>query len=165
MEVKISVNGKLIKREIGADLMLIDFLRANGYTSVKRGCETSNCGLCTVHLNGKNKMHHRIIAECFIPNPDNKPEVNHKNGIRNDNRIENLEWCTRAENVQHSFKELGRKSNLIGNKGKRKYPTEKIIEELKNKIDYSILKEKYGVTSNYLSNLIHINNLERYMKN
>lgn len=54
MEVKISVNGKLLKCEIEPDLMLIDFLRSNGYTSVKRGCETSNCGLCTVHLNGKS---------------------------------------------------------------------------------------------------------------
>lgn len=52
MEVKITVNGKPITREISPDLMLIDFLRNNGYTSVKRGCETSNCGLCTVHLNG-----------------------------------------------------------------------------------------------------------------
>ncbi len=51
MEIKVTVNGKLIKREISPDLMLIDFLRNNGYTSVKRGCETSNCGLCTVHLN------------------------------------------------------------------------------------------------------------------
>lgn len=62
MEVKISVNGKLIKREIGADLMLIDFLRANGYTSVKRGCETSNCGLCTVHLNGKSVLSCSTLA-------------------------------------------------------------------------------------------------------
>ncbi|MGB5822625.1 MAG: 2Fe-2S iron-sulfur cluster-binding protein [Proteocatella sp.] len=52
MEVKITVNGRPLKREISPDLMLIDFLRNNGYTSVKRGCETSNCGLCTVHLNG-----------------------------------------------------------------------------------------------------------------
>ena len=53
MEVRITVNKKILIREISPDMMLIDFLRENGYTSVKRGCETSNCGLCTVHLNGK----------------------------------------------------------------------------------------------------------------
>lgn len=52
MEVRITVNKKNLIREISPDMMLIDFLRENGYTSVKRGCETSNCGLCTVHLNG-----------------------------------------------------------------------------------------------------------------
>lgn len=47
---------------------------------------------------------HRIIAFTFIPNPDNKPNVNHKNGNKKDNRVSNLEWVTQQENVQHAHK-------------------------------------------------------------
>lgn len=55
------------------------------------------------------KTVHRVIANEFIPNPMRKECVNHKNGVKTDNRIENLEWVTKQENSQHSYKVLGNK--------------------------------------------------------
>ena len=53
MEIKLWINNKLYIDNIEPDMMLIDFVRNKGFFSVKRGCETANCGLCTVHLEGK----------------------------------------------------------------------------------------------------------------
>lgn len=68
-------------------------------------------GYMTVHLRDKGverrAMVHRLVAEAFIPNPDGLRDVNHKNGDKSDNRVENLEWVSHSDNMTHSFRELG----------------------------------------------------------
>lgn len=59
---------------------------------------------------------HRLVAMAFIPNPDQKPQVNHINGDVVDNRPANLEWCTNSENHLHAYRMLGREPNRSGQK-------------------------------------------------
>ncbi len=61
MEIKLQLNGKMVQAQVEADTVLLDFLRAQGCYSVKRGCETANCGLCTVLVDGKS------VLSCAYP--------------------------------------------------------------------------------------------------
>lgn len=62
MKISMILNGKKTEAEIDADMLLIDFVRSQGCYSVKRGCETSNCGLCTVSLEGKPVLSCSVLA-------------------------------------------------------------------------------------------------------
>ena len=99
--------------------------RVSDYTNkcgrIKKIRSAYRSGYLHVILRKNNKSYdfyvHRLVANAFIPNPENKPEVNHKNGIRDDNRVENLEWVTRSENQTHSHAVLGHKSSTYGKCG------------------------------------------------
>lgn len=60
-------------------------------------------GYLEIKLKNKHYMPHRLVAQAFIPNPENKREVNHKNGIKTDNRATNLNWCSPKENMKHAI--------------------------------------------------------------
>ena len=66
--------------------------------------DPNNMGYKRVKINGKRYVLHRIIAELFVPNPENKPEVNHIDGDKTNNKASNLEWATRSENQKHAYR-------------------------------------------------------------
>lgn len=105
---------------------------------LKPGTTKFGYSVVVLSKNKKVKMFamHRLVALNFIDNPENKPCINHKNGIKIDNRVENLEWCTYSENTRHSFDVLKRKaSKTMEGKLNGMHPNAKEVKQYTKKME------------------------------
>ena len=98
--------------------ILSDWNCGKGYRKVKLSKDSAE----------KSIRVHRLVAETFLSNPEAKSEVNHKNGIKDDNRVENLEWATGSENVLHSLANNLKIPQKGSEHGNSKLTEEKVLE-------------------------------------
>lgn len=123
--------------------MFMTAINYNGYLSVKMG--------------GKLESIHRLVGELFIPNPHNKKEINHIDGNKENNKVENLEWVSSSENIQHKIHQLG-KDHRGSKNGMAKLTLEQVD---KIKILYQAgytqkkLGEMFDISQGKISNVVN----------
>ncbi len=100
----------------------------------------------------KHAVTHRLIASTWIPNPNNYPIINHRDGVRTNNNIDNLEWCTQKQNIAHSI-------NILGNArcGERnnlsKLTEEQILKIRTDPRDQRTIAREFGVSQTNIGNI------------
>jgi DNA-binding XRE family transcriptional regulator len=123
----------------------------------------SNQGYLNIVLmiNGKhvNKLVHRLVGEVFIANPENYPMINHIDGIKTNNHVSNLEWCTNSNNQKHAIK-IGLNNLNKGEKIGTSKLTQKEVLEIRQlysteKYTQKELGQKFGVTRSLIGYIIN----------
>lgn len=132
-------NKKIICRE----KILKNHINKNGYVYI---------GLCK-DKNHKTHRVHRLVAQTFIDNPDNLPQVNHIDGDKSNNCVDNLEWCTRSQNQIHAYKH-----NLS------KITTKRMESFMKNRKDNSKKIFQYDLDGNFIQEFESMKKLADFLK-
>lgn len=123
--------------------MFMNPINTNGYLSVK--------------MNGKLESIHRLVGELFIPNPYHKKEINHIDGDKTNNKVENLEWVSPSENIQHKIHQLGKEHR--GSKNGMAKLTLEQVEKIKllyqSGYSQNKLGEMFSISQGKISNIVN----------
>lgn len=124
--------------------------RVRGMHKIRK-MQLGTSGYPIVQIKGKTYMVHRLVAQTFLtPDPD-RPMVNHKDGVKTNNRVSNLEWCTKSENALHSYR-LGM-SKPPRPEGNPKVTPEQVREIRKSDESVQALAERYGLAHTSIRNI------------
>ena len=157
----ISKEGKIIRKQRAV-------IKKNGVINILKEMEmkfSSSKNIypsISISVNGKTKRVyvHRMLAIAFIPNPENKPEVNHKNGNRKDFNLDNLKWVTPKENVNHAI-DTGLSYHVKGEESGNSKLTERKVLAIRrlHRINPSFnrrgLSRKIGITHQNISDIVN----------
>lgn len=136
---KVSNTGKIFSVATNRELSVIQ--KKDGYTCIS---------LCDKDHNKKQYRIHQLVAKAFIPNPNNLPMINHKNEIKNDNRVENLEWCNNFYNSNYGNRNLILSKKLKG-VPKSKEAIEKRRITMKEKLSNMTKEERQAMFGRTMS--------------
>ncbi|MGD0340522.1 MAG: NUMOD4 domain-containing protein [Bacteroidales bacterium] len=123
----------------------------------------SKGGYCGVILSDNKKKKRYLVARlvliAFIPNPENKPQANHKDGDKSNNTLPNLEWSTRSENQKHAYR-IGLKKGLVGDKCGLTKLTEAQVSDIRKiyktgLFSQRIISLEYGVDQSLISYIVN----------
>ncbi len=143
-------NGEYLVSEFGD----VRSLKNHGDRLLKKRISPDGYVWYILQINGKPKTMraNRLVARAFIPNPENKPTVNHKDGDKKNNHVSNLEWATRNEQMAHAYK-FHLKKPMQGVLQKKHVLTEKDVKEIRHsyrahskETGMIALSKKYGVS-------------------
>lgn len=143
---KKQVGGKELRLHSESGLLV----NSNGHTS-NPITGTKNGYITVVGADKKVWLVHRLVAECFIPNPENKPVVNHIDGNKANPRLENLEWATHRENALHAYRR-GLKHYVP----RKKFTRRQILYIRRSLSKFDHLAKKYGVSYRVIYNIHYL---------
>lgn len=131
-----------------------------GYKAIQTDKDGYKVVTLSFNKSRKTLKIHRLLSIYFIPNPEGKEFVNHRNGIKDDNRLSNLEWCTAKENVQHSY-DNGLQSGIKGERNANSKLTEYdvlFIRYWHNKFRLIDIAEAFNVSKSLIQKVVYRKN-------